>query len=237
MKAVLTICAVALIAWAMAPDTAVAGAEIEVYMDDPAAPGTWPTMWPISDPDALAKLFRLGSPIDSACNKKYWYIDFEIHASVAQWVHWTLTWQGWQWYVKKPGCYAGDCVEFWVASNGDIFLDYFGFDHLTADPPNMHDETIATYYAFGPSILDAEAYGWVAAPDMATQGVFFDETTLNGDPELFEDNLHYGIAYKMWSKVCVDVCNTACEYHDYGTIIVTLDQQKWWIDDFGDWVL
>ncbi len=69
MKSILTICIMALLVFAVMPATTVAqGSEVEVYMDNPLAPGTWPTVWSPGNNDALAKLFRIGSPIDSACN-------------------------------------------------------------------------------------------------------------------------------------------------------------------------
>ncbi len=161
----------------------------------------------------------------------------DIRASVAQWISWSLTWQGWQWYIKKPGCYAGDCIEFNIASNGDIQFDYVGFSNLTADVPNGQKEEIDTYYSFGADIATAESNGWITAADLALHGSFLDESLLNGDPEFFEPNLHFGIAYKLWTKVCVEVCNTACEYSANGSIVIELAQQKSWIDLDGSWLI
>jgi hypothetical protein len=236
MKALLTILAVALIAWAVMPATSSAQTpEVTVYMDDPGAPGSWSTYWLPNDPNALARLFRLGTPIDSSCNKRNWYIDFEIFASVAQWVEWSLDHQGWYWFIKKPGCYAGDCIAFNIASNGDIHFTFNGFNNLQAVTPNMHDEEIDAWYSYGDIITDAEANGWTSALNLANLGVDLDETTLNGDG-VTSPNLHFGMSYKLWTKVCVERCNTACEYYNAGQIIITLDQQKEWLDDNGDWI-
>ncbi len=236
MKSILTICITALLVFAVMPATSVAQPQVEVYMDDPLAPGTWPTVWAPGDDAALARLFRVGSAVDSACNKRLWTIDMTIHASVAQWVSWSLTWQGWQWYIKKPGCYAGDCIEFNIASNGDIQFDYVGFSNLTADVPNQQKEEIETFYSFGADITTAEANGWISAADLALQGSFLDETLLNGDGIILP-NLHVGISYKLWTKVCVETCNTACEYSADGSIVIELKQQKTWLDDNGDWLI
>jgi len=236
MKAVLTICAVALIAWAMAPDTAVAQTpEVTVYFDDPDVLPVWDTEWLVGNPNALARLFRLGEPIDSACNKRYWDIDVNIYASVAQWIDWSLDHQGWYWFIKKPGCYAGDCIAFTIASNGDVHFDFIGFDNLQATVPNMHKEYIDAYYGYGDVIEDVEFNGWASATDLAILGLDLDETTLNGDG-ITTPNLHFGMSYKLWTKVCVEECNTACEYYNGGTIRITLDQQKVWLDDDGNWL-
>jgi hypothetical protein len=236
MKALLTLLAVAVIVFLAMPVTTTAQTpEVTVFMDDPANPGTWPTQWLPNDPNALARLFRLGDPIDSACNKANWYIDFEIRASVAQWVEWSLDHQGWQWFIKKPGCYAGDCIAFTIASNGDIHFTFSGFNNLQAVVPNGHDEQIEAWYSYGDVIGVAEANGWTSAPDLALLGVDLDETTLNGDG-VSAPNLHFGMDFKLWTKVCVEKCNTACEYYNAGQIIITLDQQKEWLDENGDWI-
>jgi hypothetical protein len=235
MKALLTLCAAGLLFWAMMPATAVGQAETAVHWENPGVPGDWWVSWPVSDPLARAKLFRTGTVIGDSCNQVEWEVDVYIHASVAQWVEWTLTWQGWEWYVRKPGCYAGDCIEFCVASNEDVQIDYLGFDHMIASPLNTHDTVIETYYSYGEEITDAEANGWTPAPDLAMWGTLLDESELNGE-SLTECNLHRGICVKLWSKICVERCNTACEYYNSGTIRLTLAQQKPWIDPLtGGW--
>ncbi|MCK4607478.1 MAG: hypothetical protein KAU35_09300 [candidate division Zixibacteria bacterium] len=225
--------AVVLVAWLAAPATSVAqtappGDPENVWMDDPLVPGTWPTEWTYDDPDALARLLRTGQAIDSSCNKTYWDIQVSIHASIAQWVKWSLSHQGWYWEVKKPGCYAGNCIAFQIHSNGDIFIDYKDFNALKGT--NTHKDTIDTYYAFGNSIGDAETNGWVPAFALNDDDDLLDESELVGAYDL-----HYGISYKLWNKVCVVECNTACEYHDDAMITLVLEQQKPFLDDNGNW--
>jgi len=237
MKAVLTICAVALIAWAMAPDTAVAQyGDENVWMDTLIGgvyTGIWDTEWDGDDPLALARVIRYGNFIDSACNKKTWVIDVTVEASIAQWVHWTLNRQGWSWRVKKPGCYAANCISFWVASNGDIVIDYDQFNNLTADPPNMHENEIDTWYSWGSSITSAEANGWVMADLLNLD----DDTLIEAELYTYPFDLHDGIDFKLWNKICVDTSNTACEYYDDAEIRLVLEQQKTWLDDNGDWII
>jgi len=234
MKTILSLLAVALLIIAVAPATQaqVAANPTTVWMDDPNLPGTWPEEWEYGDPTALARLLRMGVDIDSSCNKKYWYIPVNIHASIAQWSEWSLSHQGWLWEVKKPGCYAGNSISFKIASNGDILIDYSDFNNLTAVVPNGHDEEIETFYSWGESITGAENHGWTPALELNESDDLLDETALNQ----FPFNLHDGLAFKLWNKICVSRCNTACEYHDTALITIVLQQQKPWLDDQGNWL-
>ncbi len=184
--------------------------------------------WVLTD---LAKVLKTGQYVDSSCNKTYWHIDVTMHASVAQWIHWTLNNQGWDWKVMKPGCYAANCITFWVASNGDVMIDYEGFDDLVGN--NEHKDSIDTYYSWGGSPDVAEQHGWVRAIDLNSDDDLLDESELNDVP----NDLHFGIEFKLFNKLCVVECNTACEYYDDATVTLILQQQKDWVDEDGDWNL
>jgi hypothetical protein len=196
------------------------------------------TVWKLDDTGAwvetdLARALRTGVQVDSSCNKLEWRVDVSIHASVAQWIHWTLNAQGWEWRVMKPGCYAANCIHFWVASNGDVLIDYEGFADLEAVEPNTHNNFIEAYYSWGDDPVQAEMHGWVRAQDLNASDDYLDESYYN-DPFGVGD-LHDGIDFKLFSKICVVDCNTACEYHDDATITLVLQQQKPWVDPDGGW--
>ena len=187
--------------------------------------------WGVTD-EAMA--IRTGVIVDSSCNKWEWQVNVTINASVAQWIHWNLNAQGWDWRIMKPGCYAANTIHFWVASNGDVLIDYEGFDDLEAVVPNTHNNYIETYYSWGDTPEIATANGWVRAIDLNIDDDLLDESELNGD---YGPNLHTGVDFKLFNKICVVDCNTACEYFDEATITLVLQQQKEWVDFDGGWYL
>ncbi|MGQ9603539.1 MAG: hypothetical protein ACUVUU_04950 [bacterium] len=170
---------------------------------------------------ALSRLWASGA-VDGQCNKKQWVIPVQIHASIAQWIKFSLTGTRWDWRVMKPGTYAGDCVTFIVCSNGDVGVDYDGFDDLYS--PNACEQTIDTWYGYGASIYDVDRIGWVRAPDLN-----------NEDDIIPEQCPGHCFTTKLWTKIQVDSCNTACEYHDDATVTLVLRNQKTWVDDDGSW--
>lgn len=175
--------------------------------------------------DRNGRLFRGGSTIECNCNKKWWTIDVEIHASIAQWIDFSLQWDRYDWFIRKPGQYAGNCIEACVASNSDIFIDYEGFADL--EPSIAGNNPIPVWYALetGGGFEQVNA-GWVTAANLNTED----------DLLLDTEDLHFGICWKLWNKIEVAVCNSACEYSDFATITLTLNNQKDWIYfDEGYW--
>ncbi len=176
------------------------------------------------DPEcATGRLWASGF-MEGECNKKEWEIPVQIHASIAQWIKFSITGTRWDWRIMKPGTYAGDCITFTIWSNGDVGVDYEGFEDLYS--PTSVTPYIPTWYAYGASIYDIENAGaWVRAAD------------LNNDDDIIEDSqdLHFGWTTKLWTKVQIDSCHSACEYHDDATVTLTLLNQKCWVDDDGSW--
>jgi hypothetical protein len=164
-----------------------------------------------------------------------WHIDVTINASVAQWIQWNLNAQGWDWQIMKPGCYAANCIHFFVASNGDVLIDYEGFNDLESVVPNTHDNWIEAWYSWGDTPQQADANGWVRADSLNTDDDLLDESYLNDANDPLVGDLHEGIEFKLFSKVCVENCNTACEYQDLASITLVLMQQKPWVDPDGGW--
>jgi hypothetical protein len=205
---------------------AFAGGESKVYYWDDAVG------WVENPPDVndqLARLLRTGDFTMDSCNKGYWEIPVYIRAHIAQWVKFRLDWNTWEWYVRKPGCYAGNSIEAVLWSNGDVEVGYAEFGKLMPmDPDNQDHNPIDIYYSYGESVGDAEANGWMQAE------LLNEEKTMIYDVEPWD--LHYGISWKLWSKICVEVCNSACDYYDDAFITITLKQQKPWIVfETGEW--
>jgi hypothetical protein len=201
-----------------------AGGESKVYYWDGQG---WVENPPEVD-DQLARLFRTGDFTMDSCNAAYWEIPVYIRASIAQWVKFRLDWNTWQWYVRKPGCYAGNSIEAVLWSNGDVEIGYAGFDMLYPLLPENDDHNpIPIWYSYGESVGDAEFNGW-------TEAMMLNEQT-STIYDVFPWDLHYGISWKLWSKICVDVCNSACDYGNDAFLTITLKQQKPWIDIFGNW--
>jgi len=171
---------------------------------------------------AYGRLFASGL-VEGECNKRCWEIPVQIHASIAQWIKFMVTGTRWDWRIMKPGLYAGDCITFTICSNGDVGVDYEGFEDLYSE--TSCTPTIMTWYAYGSSITEIEMRdGWVRAPD------------LNSDDSIIEEVCPgHCWTTKLWCKVKVDSCNTACEYHDDATVTLCLENQKCWVDDDGSW--
>ncbi|MEW5866307.1 MAG: hypothetical protein AB1774_05530 [Bacillota bacterium] len=170
--------------------------------------------------EALARCWSSG-PAQGACNKQSWVINFIHHASVAQWIEWSIGGTRWDWRIRKPGTYAADCINFALKSNNAVAINYDGFNDLTyLEQGEGVKQTIDTYYSYGATIAEAEANGWVRA------------SALNEEDDLIPDSagLHAGMNTKLWNKIEVVECNSSCEYEDTATITLVLQNMKHWVD-------
>jgi hypothetical protein len=178
---------------------------------------------PQSGECALARLFACGG-FTGECNKRCWEVPVTIHASVAQWLWFNVSGTGWKWFVMKPGTYCGDCIGFDLKSNGSVAIDYQGFENLYS--ATACDQYIETWYAYGSEDAGPPA-DWVPA------------TALNDDDDVITEEMLCRNAHrfftKLWVKIQVDSCNTACEYHDEALITLCLENQKCWVDADGSW--
>jgi hypothetical protein len=184
----------------------------------------------VPDRTVLARAWASGEN-EGFCNQKYWHIPVYVHASIAQWCDWHMTGTRWDWYVRKPGFYATTCITANIASNGDILIDYDGFDDLESIEGNEHNNFIPAWYSFGASFQGAIANGWVRAADLNNDDDLLDEGYLNGQNNPAGWNLHTGITWKLFNRIQVVDCNTACEYADEAEIVLCLEGQKPWIED------
>jgi len=185
-----------------------------------------------------ARVFSL-LPNGGSCNKN-WEFEFTTEVQVAQWVTWSISGTKWQWFVRKPGTYIADCIVFNLKSNGDVEISFSGFDdpyYYTSQPDASQTAYIESYYGYsfgsGSATPSSVVSGWVRASDLNNETVFI--------PEFFEEythkySLHDGIVAHLWNKIVVVECNSASSYRDTGKIIITLKEQKPWIDANGDYV-
>lgn len=150
--------------------------------------------------------------MNGICNKTYWNIPVTVHASVAQWIEFSISGIRYDWRVRKPGTYAGNSLTATLKSNGDLELDFEGFGNLVG----ATDE-IPIWYAYGEG--PPGGLNWVTAAD------------LNGSC-LIDDSegLHSGYSFKLWNKIEVVECDSACEYEDEAKITLVLMNAKTWID-------
>jgi hypothetical protein len=187
---------------------------------------------PEGNPQALARLFY-SVPLDSACNKN-WMIPFKTHASVAQWARWDFKGTRWDWLVRKPGVYCGNCLDFTIWSNQRVQVDFHNFGPLvyegtTAKCPDLdyQPDPIPIWYTFNPpnaACPDSGSVNWFSTDDLNDEEIGWWEI-----PDSY--TLHTtGKNYKFWNMIIVKPCHTACEYQDHGDISITLLCQKDWID-------
>lgn len=194
--------------------------EEEVFLLD--AVNGWQSLGPTGQTNVLARSWNSGGASGN-CNRASWTTTFTNHASIAQWLDWELASTRKDWRIRKPGQYASDSIHFSIASNNAVVISFDGFDDLQYLNPDAPDDTtnyIPTYYSYGSGIADAEANGWIPAADLNDMVVTFE----NSNP------LHYGLEYKLWSRLNVVNSNSSSEYENTGTIMLALTNLKFWID-------
>ncbi|MBE3597916.1 MAG: hypothetical protein IMX02_03645 [Limnochordaceae bacterium] len=173
--------------------------------------------------DQLARSWNSG-PLQGNCNKAYWDITFTSHASVAQWINWSLATSRKDWRIRKPGQYASDSIDFTIASNNDVVVSFDGFGDLEYLGQRVEDPqlqyTIPTYFGVGASFAEANANGWVRAADL-------NETTYTFPNS---EDLHQGFQLKFWQRLDVQKSNSSSEYENVGTVRLAVTNLKFWID-------
>ncbi len=215
------VCFVPALALSQIPLYPPAGYEVESFHLDTLT-GQWVAN-PLGDPSAIAQCWA-SLEASGSCNKD-WHIDVKVHASIAQWSSWHMTGTRWDWFVKKPGDYAADCISGSIASNQNVLVDYHDFGDLVAEvPANSIDDTIEVWYAVSASgtPYPLTSPNWVRSWDLnqaAEWDTLYDSAAL-----------HAGITWKLWNRIHVSNCNSACEYNDDAWISLQLLGQKPWID-------
>lgn len=185
--------------------------------------GSWVQIVPKTAGNArlFASMSRIGS-----CNKVNWSFEFTTEAQIAQWVEWSISGTKLTWFVRKPGDYFTNGIEFVLKSNGDVELSASGFGNLQYQGEYSVNPEIVTYW-FGtviPGYVPLQE-DWVSAAEV---------NTFLSVPDSGE--LHEGLTAYLWNRIVVVNCNSASTYSDTGTITITLKNQKPWITDDGEYV-
>ena len=195
------------------------------------ATGTW--SWVFQSGPGAPNQMALGRCFASRdtsgyCNKDWW-VPFKVHASIAQWLEFDFNGTRWDWFVRKPGNYAANCLTWWMASNQGITIDFHEFGPLVQeDPKPDYPGTpldIPVFYCFDPP-------GGV--PPLKTDPLWINAVDLNLEDFWWHipdsPSFHEGMFIKFWNYIHVEVCNSACEYQNDAWITLTLECQKDWID-------
>lgn len=214
LAVVIAICLIPMVAMAFLPGDAY---EVQAweYVDNTWVPQTGVT--------ANARCFASGFSM-GYCNKEKWEIPVVIHASVAQWLEYSMSGTRWDWKIRKPGTFAADCITASVASNNGISIAFEDFGPLVRDPqsgPGGTDpDEIDIMYGYDTKGSDPAAINWISTETLNAQGCHIDDS----------DALHAGYSVKLWNKIVVERCDSSCEYEDTAKIVITLDNVKHWID-------
>lgn len=209
--------------------------ETTVYQWNPTA-----QLWePLALGNPICEAFHAGQAQTYYCNGDYvndgtaggiegqievgpW--KFYTYATVAQYLEARLTKDGLAWYILKPYTdplteadkdWAADSITLSVKSNGDLRLDFVGFDNLASqDDP---DKTIESFWFLGDSAIPPPGDpGW-----------------MNGSwsHRVDEQELHEIVDLKIWNRLHTGKCTSACYYKDVGAIYFVLEDQKDWVAD------
>ncbi|MBN2220209.1 MAG: hypothetical protein JW697_08030 [Kosmotogaceae bacterium] len=173
------------------------------------------------------------TPAGGSCNKTVWAFDIEVEAQIAQWISWSIGGTKWTWFVRKPGEYFADCIEFSVKSNSDVGFTFSGFHDLeyTLGATASVNPVIPVWYNFGSILTD------VLPPN--NPNPWFPAEELNNVKTYIEDSemLHNGWVTKLWTRIKVVECNSASTYRATGKVTITLLNQKpWIIPETGEYV-
>lgn len=211
------------------------GQETIVYVWNGTA---WVDIMTIPGRDHDCEAFHLGDPESYYCNGDYvnaatgevevgpW--EFDVEASVAQYLEARLSKNALAWYVKKPykligvdeidEDYMANSIDLDVKSNGDVRVDFWDFGPLvsTTDP----DEEIESYWWLGQATMPP-------GPDV----IGGPSGWLTGDFgfDIPEDPAHPHLNYKLWNRIHTGKCTSACLYEDTGHLYIVLEEQKPWV--------
>ncbi len=191
--------------------------EVKVWRWDDET-GGW-RLEPTGAKNAKARAWHQGVVQSGYCNKETWTIDVATHASVAQWIKWNLSAQGWYFRVRKPGIYIANCIGATIKSNADVIVTFSGFDDLK----NADGEAIETWYAFGQSYPNGLT--WYPAKEL-------DQETLR--VPYCTHSTHLWIKINVREDAGDGYPKTrACEYQDDAQIKLTVTVYKPWLDAGG----
>jgi hypothetical protein len=158
----------------------------------------------------------ISSALAESCDKPVWgpytYTD---HASIAQWVSFTVQGRYNYWRIRKPGIFAAMGPEFNITSNGNFTLDWNNLGDLQGTY-----STIPKWYWWGWNDDPPAVEGSAAWDNYWTRAVNF-----NDYPFVPTNSWH---AY-LWERIDVAGDQHPCEYENVGSFTITLNEQKPWI--------
>ena len=133
-----------------------------------------------------------------------------------QWVRYHFSGTRWQWFIRKPGCYAAKSLDACVESNGRVRIDFGGFAKLRASDDS--GDRLDMYYG-------------IASPNCQVGGVnWMDCNQLNNSHISLCGYPYVSFSWALWQKVCVEQCDNAGEYQDAGYIGIDLLNIYPWVE-------
>lgn len=168
---------------------------------------------------APARSWNSGGDWQAWTKQQYTGFNFTQHASVAQWVSWTINDTRKDWRVRQPGIYYSDGFKFNVKSNNEIGVFFSGFGDLEdrGSQANPQD-TIEVWYSLNAGEAPTE---WFRAAALNEMNPVIPNT----------EALHYqGEDYIFWTAIQVEPGNNSSEYRDEGCVTIGLRNMKAWIN-------
>ena len=104
-----------------------------------------------------------------------------------------------------------------------MLIDYDGFEDLAYkyhQAGTYLPDPIPIWYGFSADSDPTDVTEWIRAAALDD----------DDDPIVDSLDLHGGITYKLWNKIQVLPCHSACEYEDKAKITIVLQGIKRWID-------
>ncbi len=174
-----------------------------------------------------------GGP-EFGCNKSPLVIEWATKLQMAQWAFYNFNDTQWNWYVRKPGEYFADCIGGSIRSNGDLRVTFAGFGPLLYEAAGQGvTEEIETWYGYSNEETDMGPFLPTGGVGTDTAGNFASGWYQAPIPDLLigdSQRLHDKYSFKLWNRIKVVPSNSASNYSNTGTITITLENQKDWID-------
>lgn len=163
-----------------------------------------------------------GTKVGGFCNKESWTFNFTNHASVAQWINWTISGNRKDWRILKPGTYASNCISFDVASNNDVLITFSGFGDLKYQADGGVNQYIKTEYGVWNEDMpfDPNNVYWISADALNNLKLRLMDSAA----------LHNSRNFKLFSKITVENCNSSSEYENVGQVTLSVRNLKNWVD-------
>jgi len=138
------------------------------------------------------------------------------HAQEVQWVSFHFSSTQWEWYIRRPGEYAAECISAHITSNVDILINFSGFENLSSSDPST--QNVETYYGVSIGNQSVEEVEWVKASDFDTH------------PLLIKQSPTRPTYWSLWNKVWMRPYNSATEYSGDAVISFVMRNTSTWID-------